>query len=234
MEITNALQLIKSDVAIQERQLRILLNDTIGLVFEPAVLDERKIANFQDSAQLANNPMLAYANQQINIAGAEQKVQAAKVWPDLSVGYFNQSLIGSPTTDGTIAGSGNRFQGIQAGISIPLFYGSYKSDVKTAKLKQQMAQTNASYYETTLQGQYDQQLQEVLKYQNSLTYYRDKAVPQANLIIENAQKSFDFGAIGYVEYFQNINQALQLKYNYLNNLNGYNQAIINLEYLIGQ
>ena len=97
-----------------------------------------------------------------------------------------------------------------------------------------MAETNASYYSTVLQGQYEQQLQEVLKYQSSLIYYKDQAVPQAELIIGNAQKSFENGAIDYVEYFQNLNQGLELKFNYLNTLNGYNQAIINLEYLIGQ
>ena len=102
------------------------------------------------------------------------------------------------------------------------------------QLRENMAQTNADYYSTVLQGQYEQQLQEVLKYQGSLGYYRDKAVPQANLIIGNAQKSFENGAIDYVEYFQNLNQGLELKFNYLNTLNGYNQAIINLEYLIGQ
>jgi cobalt-zinc-cadmium resistance protein CzcA len=67
-----------------------------------------------------------------------------------------------------------------------------------------------------------------------LSYYKDKAVPQAELIIESAQKSLENGAINYVEYFQNLNQGLELKFNYLNTLNEYNQAIIDLEYLIGQ
>ena len=228
------LKMIASDISIQEKQLRILLNDTIGLSFVPAPLDERVLANLQDSTQLSSNPMLAYAKQRFNIANAEKAVQSAKMLPDLSVGYFNLSQIGSPTENGSIAGASNRFTGIQAGISIPLFYGSYKASIKSAKLKEHMAQTNADYYQTVLQGQYEQQLQEVIKYKGSLSYYSDKAVPQANLIIGNAQKSFENGAIGYVEYFQNLNQGLELKINYLNTLNGYNQAIINLEYLIGQ
>ena len=77
-----------------------------------------------------------------------------------------------------------------------------------------MAQTNAEYYSTVLKGQFEQQLREVLKYQGSLSYYRDKAIPQADLIIGNAQKSFENGAIDYVEYFQNINQGLELKFNF--------------------
>jgi len=234
MEIQNALKIIESDITIQEKQLQILLNDTTGLSFVPATLDEKDISGIQDSMRLANNPLLAYAKQQIDISHAEKAVQSAKTLPDLSVGYFSQSQIGNPTANGEIARASNRFSGVQAGISIPLFYGSYKASIKAAKLRENMAQTNADYYNTVLHGQYEQQLQEVLKYQGSLSYYRDKAVPQANLIIGNAQKSFENGAIDYVEYFQNLNQGLELKFNYLNTLNGYNQAIINLEYLIGQ
>lgn len=235
MEIQNGLNVIASDISIQEKQLRILLNDTSELSFAPTPLDERFLVNIQDSTQLSSNPMLAYTKQQIDIAGAEKAVQSAKMLPGLSVGYFNQSLIGSEiSTNGDIATGSNRFSGVQVGISIPLFYGSYKASIKSAKLKEHMAQTNADYYQTVLQGQYEQQLQEVIKYKGSLNYYSDKAVPQANLIIGNAQKSFENGAIGYVEYFQNLNQGLELKFNYLNTLNGYNQAIINLEYLIGQ
>lgn len=234
MEIQNALNIIASDIAIQEKQLRILLNDTAGIQFMPDVLAERTVTSVQDSAQLTNNPLLAYAKQQIDIANAEKSVQSSKMLPGFSIGYFNQSLIGSPTANGDIAGASTRFSGVQVGITIPLFYGSYKANIKSAKLREQIAETNANYYSTVLQGQYEQQLQEVLKYQGSLSYYRDMAVPQANLIIGNAQKSFENGAIGYVEYFQNLNQGLELKFNYLNTLNGYNQAIINLEYLIGQ
>ncbi len=97
-----------------------------------------------------------------------------------------------------------------------------------------MAQAKADYFSTVLQGQYDQQLKVVFKYRSSLNYSQNKALPQAELIIQNAQKSFENGAIDYLEYFQSLNQGLQLKFNYLNTLNDYNQAIIDLEYLIGQ
>ncbi|MEQ8678105.1 MAG: TolC family protein, partial [Cyclobacteriaceae bacterium] len=114
------------------------------------------------------------------------------------------------------------------------FFGSYKADIKAASLREQMAKTNLEYFRTTVQGQFSQQVEEVNKFRNSLNYYNEKAIPQANLILDNAQKSFESGNIGYVEYFQNLNQALNLKFNYLNTLNGYNQAVINLEFLIGQ
>jgi cobalt-zinc-cadmium resistance protein CzcA len=77
-------------------------------------------------------------------------------------------------------------------------------------------------------------LNELLKHKSSLNYYEVKAVPQADVIIENANKSFTNGAIDYIEYIQAMNQALEIKSNYLNTLNNYNQAVINLEYLINQ
>ncbi|MFY0654379.1 MAG: CusA/CzcA family heavy metal efflux RND transporter [Cyclobacteriaceae bacterium] len=234
MEMQNELQLLQSDIAIQQYQLRILLNGSEQLIFQPGALEERPITLLTDSVQLLNNPSMAYVLQQIKIAEADQAVQSSKMLPGFSIGYFNQSLIGTQNTNGDIAKSSDRFSGIQAGISIPLFYGSDKAKVKVAKLKSQMAQTRADYFNTVLQGQYDQQLQAIFKYQGSLNYYRDRAIPQAELIIDNAQKSFENGAIDYVEYFQGLNQGLQLKFNYLNTVNGYNQAVTNLEYLIGQ
>ena len=234
MELQNSLTMINVDINIQEQQLQLLLNDSNKLSFSPNVLKEKTLLNLSDANNTSNNPLLIYAQQKIEIANAEKRVQNAKMLPDLSVGYFNQSLIGNPTENGGIATSADRFSGIQAGIAIPLFLGSYRANVKSAKLKQQIAVTNSNYYKTTIKSNYTQQLQEVLKFQTSLTYYQEKALPQAELIINNTEKSYENGAIGYIEYFQNINQGLALKFNYLNTLNNYNQAIISLEYLVGQ
>ncbi|WP_425391970.1 CusA/CzcA family heavy metal efflux RND transporter [Ekhidna sp.] len=234
MEVQNQLKLLEADMIIQEKQLQILLNDTTDLAFAPSGLEERQVLALQDRALIANNPFLQFTQQQVEIADAQKSVVSSKLMPEFFVGYFNQSLIGGETADGGVATSSDRFGGIQAGIAIPLFFGSYKADIKAASLREQMAKTNLEYFRTTVQGQFSQQVEEVNKFRNSLEYYNEKAIPQANLILDNAQKSFESGNIDYVEYFQNLNQALNLKFNYLNTLNGYNQAVINLEFLIGQ
>ena len=234
MEIQNQLKLLEADIVIQEKQLQILLNDTTDLAFRPSPLNELNVSSIRDFALLENNPALGYTKQQVAIANAEKSVQSAKLMPDLFIGYFNQSLIGGETSNGGTATASDRFGGIQAGVGIPLFNGSYKAGIKASQLREQMAKTRSEYYYTTLQGQYEQQMSELLKFRGSLDYYKDKAIPQANLILTNAQKSFESGAIDYVEYFQNLNTALELKFGYLNTVNGYNQAVINLEYLLGQ
>jgi cobalt-zinc-cadmium resistance protein CzcA len=233
MEVKNQLNLILSDIAIEEKQLRILINDTVGVGFEPLMLEERSFSALRDTQQIQQNPMLRYAVQQIEVARAEKEVELARSLPDFKIGYFNQSLIGSSLGNGDKAISSDRFSGIQAGISIPIFFGSYKADVQSKDIQRQVAQTQADYYSNVLKNEYDKQLQQVLKYDYSLNYYKNTALQQADLIIENAQKSYENGGIGYIEYFQSLTQGLNLKLNYLETLNGYNQSIINLEYLLG-
>ena len=234
MEVKNALYLITSDILIQEQQLRLLLNDDLFLTFNTQEFSERQFLNSLDSSAVANNPRLSFAKQQVEIAEAEQKVQSAKFLPDLAVGYFNQSMIGIPSPSGEITTASDRLSGIQGGISIPLVFGSYKANVKSAKIKTDIASTRAEYYETVLYGVYAQKLQEVVKYRNSLNYYKDVALKQSELIYKNAQRNYDLDAIGYVEYFQNLKQGLNLRLNYLHILNQYNQAVIQLEFILGQ
>ena len=234
MEIENKLRLLTADMAIQQKQLQVLVNDTTELSFHTTGLQEQKFSAPLNSSSLTNNPLLELTRQQVVIANAERAVQSSKMLPDLFIGYFNQSLIGTPHVDGSLAGSSDRFDGLEFGISLPLFYGAYKAKVKSAELNREMAQTRADYYYTSLQGQYSQSLEEVMKFQSSLSYYKDRAIPQADLMIKNAQKSFETGAIDYIEYFQILNQALDIKFNYLMAINGFNQALIQLEYLMGQ
>ncbi len=234
MQVRNELNVLQVDISTVEQDLRVLLNDSSELVLSP-LMGTEKLTNLSfNSDLLENNPQLKYSHYQVDLALAEKSVNKAKILPDLSVGYLNQSMIGSTLGNGAIADPSNRFSGIQAGISIPLFYGSHKANIKSSQVKSEMAQINSEYYLTVLEGQYQQQLNEILKHEGSLNYYENEAIPQANLIIENAQKSFLNGAISYIEYFQNVRQALDIRVNYLNTLNNYNQAVINTEYLIGQ
>jgi heavy metal efflux system protein len=59
-------------------------------------------------------------------------------------------------------------------------------------------------------------------------------VPRAELILKQANLGLRGGEIGYVEFIQALNTAAELQVGYLEAINNYNQAVINLEYLIGQ
>ncbi|NEN22618.1 CusA/CzcA family heavy metal efflux RND transporter [Cryomorpha ignava] len=229
-DVDNQLNMIAADVDITIQNLRILLNDTSRLVFNPDTIME------YGGMEMAvdSNPILARIELEWQVAEAEKSVESAKMLPHLSVGYFNQSLMGIPTESGNIATSSDRYDGINAGIGIPLFFSAQKAEIKKATLRGKIAESDAFYVRQALEGAYRKQLFEIEKFRGSLNYYKNSAVPQADLIIENATKSFKGGAIDYIEYFQNLNQALEIKQNYLETLNSYNQALIKLDYLIGR
>ncbi|WP_044203959.1 CusA/CzcA family heavy metal efflux RND transporter [Flammeovirga sp. OC4] len=232
MEIENKLFVLKSDITIQKNTLRVLLQDTLGLQFQPEKLKKKSTLN---SYSIDHNPTLGFAQQQVNIAEAAQKVASAEMLPGIKLGYFNNSMNGVPlSNEGGVANSSNRFQGVSVGLAIPIFYGSSKAKVNASKLKAQNALTRSQQYKIQLEGDYVRLEQQINQLNGSLSYYENKALPQVDHIIQNAQKSFEHGAINYIEYFQNINQSLDLKYNYLKTLNNFNQAMIELEYITGQ
>jgi cobalt-zinc-cadmium resistance protein CzcA len=156
--------------------------------------------------------------------------------PDLSIGYFNQSMRGIQEINGIPRsfGMGDRFTGIQAGIAIPLWFKPFTSKVKAARLNEQIAQTNAEYYSKSLLGNYQSLLGEYAKYNNSVEYYENQAIPEADLIIRQATLSYKAGAIDYLDYVMNLGRALGIKQNYLDALNSFNQTIINIEFITGK
>ena len=72
------------------------------------------------------------------------------------------------------------------------------------------------------------------KFSNSIDYYEKQAVPEANLIIDQANCSFKAGALDYLEYILSLNRALDIRQKYLDALNQYNQTLISIEFLTGK
>ena len=77
-------------------------------------------------------------------------------------------------------------------------------------------------------------LDEYNKYSSSVDYYEKQAVPEADLIIEQATRSYKAGALDYLDYVLTLNRALTIRQNYLDALNNFNQTIISIEYITGK
>jgi len=161
-------------------------------------------------------------------------LERSRMMPDLSIGYFSQTMIGATSTNGQVFDSGDRFSGIQAGVAIPLWSSPYTSRTKAAKWKEKAAQTNAEYYSKSLSGEYRSLLGEFEKYSNSLDYYEKQAIPEANLIIEQTTRSYRTGAMDYLDYIQNLSRSLTIMQNHLEALNNYNQTLISIEFITGK
>ena len=81
---------------------------------------------------------------------------------------------------------------------------------------------------TALQSLFEQ----LQRDRKNLDTYNQNAVPQASLLLKQSQRGFKEGEIGYVEFVQGVNRALNIQSNQLDFINRYNQTLIKIEQLI--
>ena len=201
-------------------------------------------ANFQpatlvlslDSSLVNDNPSLKWAYQQAVIAEQNKKVETASTLPDISVGYFNQSLIGMQTVNGTdvFYDANDRFDGFNVGISIPLTFFSNASKIKSMDYKYQALQKEAESEKLNLQTQLQNAFQQYNQFVSQYNYFETVALPNAETIINTATLSFKSGDIGYIEYLSALQTATDSQLGYLQSVNQLNQAIININFLINK
>ena len=108
-----------------------------------------------------------------------------------------------------------------------------KSALVPASLAAEIARTNAEAYRIQLSGEYRKAVQQFLKYKTSVEFYEQSALPQAAQVQRTAQKSYERGDIGYVEYSQSLIRTLAVKTNYVESLAAYNHTVLTLELLAG-
>lgn len=236
MEVHNLLAQNQSDIFIYQSQLQTLMNSAHPVQLNNGDMTRLELAIPADSTAFHQSPVLGYLKQQVEISNKQKNVETAKALPDFTIGYFNQSLIGYQNINGSdqYFDASKRFTGLQVGVSIPLWFVPQAAKIKAAGIHQQIAQSNYDQYQVNMQGQYKQAVQEYLKEKTTIDYYEKSALPNANLIIRQADNGFKSGEIGYVEYLQALKTALSIKSDYLQSLNRYNQSIIALEFLIGK
>tara|TARA_R110002073_G_scaffold279026_1_gene443045 strand:+ start:310350 stop:314729 length:4380 start_codon:yes stop_codon:yes gene_type:complete len=221
---------------LQLKQLLNTKNEVDIIVGDLTIKTTPELLIAQD-ASTTNSPIVQYYKAQVLVAEKEKAVQNAKMLPDVSLGYFNQSFNGNGETaigSPTVFDSGDRFTGIQLGLNIPVFFNAQNAKIKAAKIHKLESEARLEAAMNTTQTEFQTGI-EMLKMQfKNLEYYHKNAVPQATLLLKQSQRGFEEGEIGYIEYVQGINRALTIKIKYLTYINQYNQTLIKTEQLISK
>jgi cobalt-zinc-cadmium resistance protein CzcA len=236
LEVKNQLFQVTADIGIISRRLSLLLNTSTLAIPAEKSLHKIDVSFLTDSVSPEQNPSLAYARLQIEVSRIESKLERSQMLPDLNVGYFSQTIIGKQDVGGVTLrfGPEARFAGIQAGISVPVWFKPYSARIKAAKIHEDIARIDAESYAKSVSGNFRSQLEEYGKFSSSVEYYEKQAVPEAELIIEQATLSYRAGALDYLEFILTLDRALAIKQNYLDALNNCNQAIISIEFITGK
>ncbi len=134
------------------------------------------------------NPVLQWVKQEIAIAGKEVQLQSALRLPKLSAGYMSEKV------------TGEQFQGITVGLSVPLWESA--NVVKEAKARTVAVQSLETDAVTQFYSRMKGIHEKVVTLQNHLADYRNRLALYSNS--ELLQKAFDKGEISLPEYLYEI------------------------------
>ena len=233
-EIVNRLVQNAADKEIAMENLQALLQTDTAVIPADTGFIPATPGWHSDTASVAGHPLLAMLQQEITVQEKNRQLATAARLPDITLGYYNQSLIGFQNIDGQekYFGSGKRFQGIQLGLAIPLWSKPYQSRIRATALQRDAAAASYTATAVQLRSQYRQAVQDHKKYQSALTYYQSAALKNASLLIYQARTAFEKGESAFTEYLLALNQAASIRENYLQAVLQYNQNIALIEYLL--
>jgi cobalt-zinc-cadmium resistance protein CzcA len=155
------------------------------------------------------------------------KTEQSKTYPDIKIGYTNQSLNGI-LDYGRPAISSDRFQFITAGISFPLFYGAQNAKNKMAKLEWEQSKYMQELENEKLRIK-KSELFDLLKLKNTqCVNYQNTLIPELIQAMKAANKQLNAGNLKHIEWSQHISQLTdsynmyyELKISYIQNITEY-------------
>ena len=222
IELQALLQQIGNDVQIQQQVMIQLLN-TQELML-PLMIPLEKLS-MPGAINDSLHPLLALQSQNIKIANAGITVIKNENKPEFSGRFFSQSLWGAK----------DPFTGFSVSAAFPLFGASaYRNKVKVARAEMTLQQKQYDYSRQILNTQLIQRQQEVERNRSMLAFYETSGLKQADEIIKAASLAYRAGEISFAELSQFLSQAIEIQKNYLENLNIYNQSVIQYNYYINQ
>ncbi|GAK96681.1 cobalt-zinc-cadmium resistance protein CzcA [Nonlabens tegetincola] len=218
LQITNKLQQAESDYAITLQKLNLwLVSDTFYTV--PDTLDENEMAVLGIPSTIETHPELELSRKRIEEAQASYQAERSDLLPNLNLQGGLQRVNGS-----------NGFYTYQAGISLPLFSGTERSQAKAAKIQSEIAKANADFTKRQLQSEYRQAVQAYQKWEASWRFYKDKALPLAEEQRQGALLAYKEGAVDYAAFTQIIRDAIQTEMDALDALDNYLKSVFALQY----
>ncbi len=180
---------------------------------EPVLLNENS----------RNNAGLKLADEQLRYENALLGVEKNLWLPNINVEVFNGT---------NRFANAKSYWGWQVGVSIPLFFGEQKARVASQKYSVMMADYSRQQYQIRYDSANEQLRNELEKYRQNIDYYQTSGKQISDELIKFATSGYEVGEIDFFRYIQSLENAVQLKMDYLDNLAKYNETVIALNYLM--
>jgi cobalt-zinc-cadmium resistance protein CzcA len=175
-----------------------------------------------DSIGLRDNVLLNYYAQNIEVAESALKVERSQFLPGFTLGYSSQTV-----------NDRQGFYMFRVGVNLPLLFFRQQGTLQAARINENIAQTEFEEQKLIMQRRWTSAMAALQKATVSLNFYEVEGLQLADEQIRAAEFGYKAGEVDYIAFIQNLNQALSLREEYLNSLQEYNRAVIELNRLSG-
>lgn len=222
---------LESDRQLYRIRLQLLLNS--GQSFIPFSDKLKYDWNKMDSSLLLAHPEVKQLWNEYKAAESKIRLEKSHLLPDLSLAYSSMTMHGLGADNVFYTGS-TRFKSVQFGVSIPLFNLSAQSKkIKMAEVESQMAINSYNQKLNEYRSQWSAGFNRLLQLQSAMSLYESSMLDNAEKMRMAANQRLEKGEIDYIEWTIIIAQYLNIKNNYLDTINQYNETLIDLQFMSG-
>lgn len=215
---------INSEIEVAKIQLQLILNS--GKMREPIADNFIIEAEFPlDAIDLNEHPEVQLSAQEIEKAKAVVALEKSKLLPNLSLGYFNQTIKDL---------SNHRYSAVELGVGIPIFSKAQKNQIKAEQQKILISENEYELKKENWESNFLVAIQQYKTQKAIVDTYQEKQLPAAMQIFKTAQQQFDVGEINYLDWVILNNQAIQIQSDFCNAVMQLNQSIIHIQYFISK
>ncbi|TAG31478.1 MAG: CusA/CzcA family heavy metal efflux RND transporter [Sphingobacteriia bacterium] len=213
---------VDQELLIQQQLMMQLLNSEEKLLPLLQPLEKIEMPHYAEDSL---HPLLVLQEQNINIANAGIGVVKNENKPEFSGRFFSQRLWGAT----------NPFNGLSVTAAFPLLSANaYRNKIKVAEAGKAVEQKQYEYDSQLLHTKKAQAKAIVEKNRTILAFYETAGIQQSHEIIKAATLAYKSGEVSFAELSQYLAQGIDIQKNYLENLNIYNQSVIQYNYYINQ
>ncbi|MCL2738606.1 MAG: efflux RND transporter permease subunit, partial [Bacteroidales bacterium] len=161
---------------------------------------------------------VSYFDSMVSEAEATVKVERSRFFPELSAGFQRQNILPDRGLDSWTIG-----------LSVPLVFNAQKSRVQQAKIDAGIARFEAQDNIRQLNNRLEELKAELRKYGESIRFFENSALPEAEALIQAAQLQLKHDETNIGEFIQSMNSALEIKQAYIEMIYQYNIAALEYE-----
>jgi cobalt-zinc-cadmium resistance protein CzcA len=233
-QISSQRQMLEAGYKVAKRELQLLMNteQAYDPTADSMVYREADMAGAFD---LHLSPLLKIDSHKVALAGLQHKLEKSKLLPSATIGVNNATIIGWQSLGQNheqYYGQGERFTSVNVSLGVPLFYGAQRSKIKAAAIQRRMYEFELSAARKQLVADLDRAIETRNRYQDLVLKFQQRMLPNAATIIRTANQKLAVGEIGYVDWTVLVNQAVQIKSDYLDMVQRMNEATFDIEKIV--